>query len=467
MKRATILLLEICPPGALCAQLADIRSLTSELKLEHKRLTHFDDGAARAAALKTAVGTGPSLVLLCLGSEQMKCADALLRSLHSEARKIPVILVIEEGEPALLHELLREGASDFVTPPLRAIDVVPRVLRLLEQARKDETPVGVAKEKLGLKRLIGESSAFASEVSKFPAVARCDATVLLLGETGTGKELCARAIHYLSPRANRAFVPVNCGAIPHDLVENELFGHEREAFTGASSSSAGLIREADGGTLFLDEIDCLPLLAQVKLLRFLQEKEYRPLGSTKMRQADIRIMAATNADLENAVVRGTLRRDLFYRLSVIPLVLPPLRDRRDDIPLLANHFLARYADEFNKNVIGFSPDLLRVMLNYEWPGNIRELEHVIQRAVVMSDKELLGLADVSLPGSNQTLPENSFNETKAGMIARFERNYIDELLRTHQGNISKAARAVRKDPRALRRLIRKHNIDVQTFRQHP
>jgi len=464
MKRATIVLLDLCPRGVSTEGLASILHTSF---IEHKidvRCVGSIDGTEAKSIAKTIVGDAPALVLLHSGPAELKLAGILSRYLTGGTHKIPVILIVEDVEPADLRGFLKDGVSDFVAPPLRTIDIVPRVWRLLEQSKIDETPVAHAKEKIGLKRLIGESSVFSAEVRKFPTVARCDATVLLLGETGTGKELCARAIHYLSPRASKPFVPVNCGAIPSDLVENELFGHEKEAFTGAVSSSVGLIREADGGTLFLDEIDCLPLLAQVKLLRFLQEKEYRPLGSARMRRADIRIMAATNANLEEAVSKGTMRRDLFYRLSVIPLSLPPLRERRGDILLLANHFLARYSNEFNKRLSGISEELAELMQNYDWPGNVRELEHVIQRAVVMCENETLGVDDVSIPKSEEK-NEPSYNETKAGMIAQFERDYIDELLRAHQGNISKAARSIRKDPRVLRRLIRKHNINVQSFRQ--
>ena len=204
-----------------------------------------------------------------------------------------------------------------------------------------------------MKQLIGESLPFLDEIKKIPTVAKCDANVLIFGETGTGKELCARAIHYLSPRASKPFIPFNCGAIPTELMENELFGHVQGAFTGASTAQPGLIGAADSGTIFLDDIDCLPASSQAKLLRFLQEKEYRQLGSAKMFQADVRVIAATNSDLEAAVDEGKFRQDLYYRLNVIPLTLPALRDRRDDIPLLARHFINKYANEFQKEYCRF------------------------------------------------------------------------------------------------------------------
>src|SRR5207249_2674934 len=206
------------------------------------------------------------------------------------------------------------------------------------------------KEKLGLQQFLGESAAFVNELKKIPAIARHGASVLISGETGTGKEMFARAVHYLSPRSGKPFVAVNCGAIPVELMENELFGHATGAFTGASSTTAGLVREADGGTLFLDEIDALPLPAQVKLLRFLQEQEYRPLGSAKVCKSDVRIITASNADFAEALRLGRFRQDLYYRLAVIPLSLPPLRERIGDVPLLARHFLEKYSAAFDKPV---------------------------------------------------------------------------------------------------------------------
>jgi len=259
---------------------------------------------------------------------------------------------------------------------------------------------------------------------------------LLTGETGTGKEVYARAIHYRSPRACQPFLPVNCGAIPLELVENELFGHERGAYTNASAFQTGLIEEANSGTLFLDEIDCLPVLAQVKLLRFLQEKEYKPLGSTRTRRADVRIIAASNLDLQQAVGNGKLRQDLFYRLNTISLILPPLRERREDIPLLARYFLAKYTNEFGRQPMELSPEALHLLTVYNWPGNVRELEHVIERAIVLCEGSVLEAGDLvlSVPADNRESPQ----EAKAKEIARFEKKlYSRSPLRLpwehHQG----------------------------------
>ena len=214
----------------------------------------------------------------------------------------------------------------------------------------DEKLLSSLKEKLGLRKLVGRNAAFLAEVNKIPLIARCDANVLIAGETGTGKEIFARSIHYLGRRAPKPFIPVSCGAIPSDLFENELFGHERGAFTGAMTAQTGLIQEAEGGTLFLDDIDCIPVRAQMKVLRFLQEKEFRPLGSARTQHSDTRIIASTNTDLAKAVSQDVFRRDLFYRLNVIAITLPPLRDRIEDIPLLARHFIEKYSEEFDREI---------------------------------------------------------------------------------------------------------------------
>lgn len=319
-------------------------------------------------------------------------------------------------------------------------------------------------DQLGPPQLLGTSPRFLAELAKLPLVAKSDISVLISGETGTGKELVARVLHDLSPRAGKYFVPLNCGAIPVELLENELFGHEQGAFTGAAGARCGLIQEADKGTLFLDEVDSLPALAQVKLLRFLQEKEYRPLGSTKTRKADVRIIAASNANLEQAVVTGTLRRDLYYRLNVVPIVLPPLRERSSDILLLAHHFLAVYAAKLHSPAASFSPEAERKLLLYSWPGNVRELEHVVERIVVLATQRVIEADQIDFPGDNDHLTRLSFRELKRNVIAEFETKYIQNLLIAHRGNITKAAQSAKKERRTFWELVRKYNIDVEEFR---
>ena len=319
-------------------------------------------------------------------------------------------------------------------------------------------------EKLGLQRLIGKSPVFTAEINKIPILAKSDISVLISGETGTGKEMVARAIHYLSERADKPFVPVNCGAIPVELLENELFGHDRGAFTGAGGPHSGVIQEAEKGTLFLDEIDSLPLLAQVKLLRFLQDKEFRPLGSTRSIKGDVRIVAASNADLESAIAAGTLRRDLYYRLNVVPIMLPALRHRSDDIILLAHHFLAEKAEKLNSPAAEFSPEAECKLMLYSWPGNVRELEHVIERVVVLCTEKIIEEDQIVFSGEMDQPDQLSFQEMKANVISEFETNYIQNLLVAYRGNITKAAEAAQKERRTFWQLIRKHKIDVQKFK---
>ncbi|HVT16390.1 MAG TPA: sigma-54 dependent transcriptional regulator [Thermoanaerobaculia bacterium] len=319
-------------------------------------------------------------------------------------------------------------------------------------------------------RLVGRSPAFLAQVAKIPMIARCNAEVLIRGETGTGKELVARAIHDARPSQRGPFVPVNCGAIPVELVENELFGHARSAYTGADLDRPGLVEEAAGGTLFLDEVDWLPALAQVKLLRFLQEKEFRRLGSTRTRKSDARVIAATNSDVARAVESGRLRRDLFYRLNVLPINLPPLRERREDISLLVRYYVSRYSRELGRPEALLAPGVVEMLGARDWPGNVRELEHVLYRALVLADgRPRLERLDFLL-SEDGTQPAGavgeraSFREAKAQMVARFERDYLAEVLAAAGGNISRAARLAKKNRRALFELIKKHHIGVERFR---
>jgi two-component system, NtrC family, response regulator GlrR len=405
----------------------------------------------------------PLLIVLPLPRVSRSYLDSLFQILGPATSSPPVLVVIDASQEELI-ELMRPGIADFIVPPVTDSEVLVRIRRLINQVRQERQTRQALTEKLGLQQLIGQSSTFLAEINKIPVVAKSDISVLISGETGTGKEMVGRVIHYLSPRAGKPFVPVNCGAIPVELLENELFGHERGAFTGASDARTGLIEEADKGTLFLDEVDCLPLLAQVKLLRFLQDKEYRPLGSTKAKKGDVRIVAASNAKLEDAVAAGTLRRDLFYRLNVVPIVLPPLRERSQDILLLAHHFLAEYAAKLNSPATGFSPEAERKLMLYSWPGNVRELEHVIERVVVLSSQKIIPEEQIALSGESDRLSRMSFQEMKADVISQFETNYIQNLLVAYKGNISRAAQAAQKERRTFWQLVRKYKIDVQQFK---
>src|SRR5689334_3733501 len=411
-------------------------------------------------------GNNATLIFLLLPPGDIEPGGAVIQSIRKDQPDLPVIAVVDELGPSETLELFRRGASDLITLPLRTGDTLPRVWRLLEQQERRKSVVHTLVERVRLKLMVGQAPNFLAEVKKIPLIARCDSRVLISGETGTGKEMCARAIHYLSPRKAGPFVSVNCGAIPTELVENELFGHERGAFTGANTAKQGLIQEAEAGTIFLDEIDCLPPMSQVKLLRFLQEKEYRRLGSAKTRQADVRVLAATNAPLEEALHCGRIRQDLYYRLNVFSISLPPLRERCSDIPTLAQHFVTKYSAAGNERTTRISAAALQKLVFYDWPGNVRELEHTIERAVMFCETGTLEEADIVLPVQRRWSPAESFQKAKAKVIEQFEKEYIQNLLLSHGGNISKAAQAAHKNRRAFWELIRKHQVDVRTFKQH-
>lgn len=278
------------------------------------------------------------------------------------------------------------------------------------------------------------------------------------------KELFARAVHYMGPRRGKPFAPVNCAALPDHLVENELFGHAKGAYTDASSAVKGIVAEAEGGTLFLDEVEALSSLAQSKLLRFLEDHEYRPLGSARTRIADVRVVAATNVDLRREVDAQRFREDLFYRLNVLLLNVPPLRDRPEDIPRLANHFLGRFALQLGRPVPRLSESALAVLAAHDWLGNVRELEAVVQRSMLLTDRVVLEAEDIDL----STQPRDptgaqGYQEAKNAVIDRFERDYVTRVLTAHGGNISQAARSAGTDRRALQRLMRKHRINRHAF----
>jgi len=290
--------------------------------------------------------------------------------------------------------------------------------------------------------------------------------VLISGETGSGKELIARAIHYHGARWSKPFIPVNCGALPDHLFENELFGHVKGAFTDASSAEKGLIAEAEGGTLFLDEVDALSPAAQIKLLRFLQNGEFRPLGSSRSVIANVRVIAASNADLRAKVDLKQFREDLFYRLNVLSVAIPALRERGEDVLSLAEHFIEMHASRQGGDRPRLSEAARRKLNDYSWPGNVRELEGVIQGAVLLSASGILHAADIEIPeGKSKDLLRNeSLRRAKSFVVGEFERSYVANLLTEHQGNITQAAKAAGKDRRTLQRLVRKYALNRDSFK---
>jgi DNA-binding NtrC family response regulator len=326
------------------------------------------------------------------------------------------------------------------------------------------------RETLTIAKLIGDAPAFLKATESLPAVVKAGATVLINGETGTGKELVARAIHYLSERAAFPFVPVNCGSFSDALLEDELFGHERGAFTDAHSRRTGLIAQAGKGTIFLDEVDTLSTKAQVTLLRVLQDRRFRPIGSTGEQQSDARVIAATNAPLEQFVRSGDFRADLYYRLCVFTISLPPLRERREDILALASHFLQKHALSERPSP-HLSSRACAVLVSCDWPGNVRELENAIIRGIYLSRSETIEVEDLALGSSESVLvndlsnasPLSSFKAMKQEMIENFERDYLVRLMSEHQGNVSRAARMAGKERRELGKLLKKYHLDPKGF----
>lgn len=323
--------------------------------------------------------------------------------------------------------------------------------------------------------LIGESAVFQRTLALIPRVAACDATVLIEGETGTGKELVARAVHYLGARREYPFIPVNCGALPDELVENELFGHARGAYTGAGEPQIGLIAEAEGGTLFLDEVEALSARAQVALLRFLHDGSYRRLGGRGDLRGNVRIVAATNAPLPQLVEQGRFRQDLLYRLMVMALSLPPLRRRDGDKAVLAQHFVDRFARQYRGAPRTFDETFRRYLQSHHWPGNVRELENLVHRMYLMSDGRVLALPDgldaaamdTDAPASTDRLSAQTFAlgyaAAKAHTLETFERSFVSWALRESAGNVSRAARQSGKERRSFARLVKKHGIRRAEF----
>ena len=406
----------------------------------------------------------PGAVIVVLTTTEMAVVGPLFARLRFGDSQRPILVVPRGLTADGISEVLYHGASDFLLAPYRTEELVPRLRRMVHPARSPDPLVTRIQAEVGLRNLVGKSPILLVEVKKLPRIAACDAPVLIRGESGTGKEVFARAIHYLGARAGHPFVPVNCGAIPEQLVESELFGHERGAFTGAVKERIGLVGEADGGTMLLDEVDSLPLGSQVKLLRFLQDGEFRPLGASKVTCATVRVIAAGNADFEQIIHERKFREDLYYRLNVLRLLLPPLRERREDLPLLAHYLLERQALVLGCVAKPLGAGALECMTIYRWPGNVRELENVLTRALIFSEGAEIQAEDLSLPMPLGTSGDESFRSEKARMIRAFEREYLQKMLDRHEGNITHAAQAAAKNRRAFWELLRKHGLPLDRKR---
>jgi DNA-binding NtrC family response regulator len=373
----------------------------------------------------------------------------------------PTFAVLPTTVSEALLRMTSEAADDFIVSPVRHDELRYRLRRLLGPCPPDiDATRRRLTEEMGLSQLVGNAPSFVKVVEHVQVIARSDVSVLITGETGTGKELCAQAIHHLSRRRPFPFIAVDCAAVPDHLFENEVFGHARGAFTDAHRDQKGLIAMAEGGTLFLDEVDALSLPAQGKLLRFLQERAFRPLGGERFVRADVNVIAATNHDLDTCVRDKQFRADLYFRLNVLRLHLPPLRERPGDVALLAAHFLARLTPPDDARRRTFSFASLRKLSAYHWPGNVRELFNVVQRAVVMSeDRQIIPLELAPDRGPGGTASTPNFRTSRADAVAAFEREYVQQLLRKHDGNVTRAAREAEKERRAFGRLVKKYGIE--------
>jgi two-component system response regulator AtoC len=378
----------------------------------------------------------------------------------------PIIMMSAYGTVDTAIEAMKLGAYDYISKPFKPDEIILTLKKAEERER-------LRKENELLRKEVEKEYSFTNIVSKnekmqkifevIKKVAQYKSTILISGESGTGKELVARALHYNSDRSQRPFIPVNCGAIPENLLESELFGHAKGAFTDAIRTKKGLFEEADGGTLFLDEIGELPLQLQVKLLRVLQDGEIRRVGESKSIQVDVRIVTATVKDLAKEVHEGRFREDLFYRLNVLPIHIPPLREREEDVPLLINHFISKYSQSMNKNVVGIHPKALDAMMSYHWYGNVRELENTIERAIVLTDGDNIELENLPVEiqdfRNGIRLAPSAEEEYSIKKGSRFlEMNLIKKALKKTKGNHTQAARLLEISHRALLYKIKEYEI---------
>ena len=411
--------------------------------------------------LRAAVTAGQAFDVVVLDADPALTA-ATVRELAASGGNARVVLAATGGDGIALAA--RCGAADVVMRPFSVAELAFRIGR---------APAG---EPRGDKRrprktdiIIGTGPWIKELYDRIAMVAATDVTVAIFGESGTGKELVARTIHTSSPRHDAPFVVVNCAAIPAALLEDELFGHVRGAFTDATRDREGLVAAAHTGTLFLDEIGELPLALQSKLLRVLQSQEFRRIGDDQDRRVDVRIVTATNRDLDQLVASGSFRQDLYYRINVFPMHMPPLRDRPEDVALLVHHFITKYRGRLGKPIDGISPGALRRFSSYDFPGNVRELENKVHQAMVVAAGPMITDADVALPagrtaGARPDLTR-PFRELKQEAIGGFEKAYLTELLRAHHGNLAQAARAARMDRKNLWALVVRHGLDREQFKK--
>ena len=414
-------------------------SLTFVLKKEGYTVQEAENGLVAYNKLQE---ESFDLVITDLEMPEMKGIE-LLEEIKKLNIQTSVIIITAFGSLDTAICALRSGASDYLLKPVEFDELLIKIKRLFEVKNlllENRLLRKEVQRNFDFENIIGKSPAIKKIYDMIQTVSETDTTVLITGKSGTGKELVARALHYNSRRKNKPLIAVNCGTIAENLIESELFGHKRGAFTGAISDKEGLVKAADGGTLFLDEISELPLQLQVKLLRVLQEKEYTPVGSTSAISVNVRFLASTNRDLKEEIGIGRFREDLYYRLNVVEINLPSLKEREEDIPLLADHFLNKYRTEMNKNIKGIDPEAMREMMAYEWKGEIRELENTIERAVIFCKQDFIGLKDLPQIFSSKT---GAIDFSKIGSlddsVRKFEKDYIFKALENNNFDKEKTA----------------------------
>ena len=423
---------------------------------------------ARGFRVSTAASAEEGLARIAVEPPQLVVSDirlpgqdglALFDEIRSTRPTLPVILLTAHGTIPDAVQAMSRGVFGYLTKPFDSkvlLEKIEQALQLSPAAAGHETGSGEAWRE----GIVFRSSRMAELLEEARVVAASDASVLIRGESGTGKEVLARAIHRASRRAQAPFVAINCGAIPEQLLESELFGHVRGAFTGAANAHPGLFQSADGGTLFLDEIGDMPLALQVKLLRVLQDRAVRPVGATRAEPVDVRVLSATHRDLEVAMTEGQFREDLYYRLDVVTLTLPRLDERREDIPLLATCFVQQLASKYGKPIAGIAPEALETLASAAWPGNVRQLYNVVEQSCALATTPLIPLTLIQRALRVPTMEALSYAEAKQ----RFERNYLVQLLKLTDGNVADAARIADRNRTEFYRLLQKHVLTPAMFR---
>jgi two-component system response regulator GlrR len=390
---------------------------------------------------------------------------SLMEQLHLIIPEMPVIILTAYGSIESAVEAMKRGAYSYITKPFDPRDLLLQIERALENRRltsEIKLLKGLLQQRYDFANIVARSGKMQRVLEMVSQIAAMDSTVYIQGESGTGKELIARAIHLASHRKNKSFVAINCAALPEPLLESELFGHEKGAFTGAVRSTKGLFTQAHEGTIFLDEVGDIPLSTQTKLLRVLQERSFYPVGSDRLTEVDVRVIVATQKRLEDQVKQGLFREDLFYRIHVIPILLPPLRERKEDIPPLVEHFLKKFSQIMKKEVKGLTPLAMQRLMLHNWPGNVRELENTVEYGVALTQQDVI-TEDLILrtQGDISEQPLTSLKEAKDA----FERNYLVRLLELCEGNVSKAAALAGKYRADFYDLLKKHNISKTSYKK--